>query len=54
MTQQCVNLQMVGSPDGQNMILGKYWLRPRLELPKGDARQLSFDYDATKDSGKGL
>ena len=29
-------------------------LRPRLELPKGDSRQLSFDYDATKDSGKGL
>lgn len=30
-------------------------LRPRLDLPRGaDARQLSFEYDAAKDSGKGL
>jgi hypothetical protein len=30
-------------------------LRPRFDLPKGtDQRQLSFDYDASKDTGKGL
>jgi len=30
-------------------------LRPRLELPKGaDHRQLSFNYDASSDTGKGL
>jgi hypothetical protein len=29
-------------------------LRPRLELSKADSAQLSFDYDAAKDSGKGL
>ena len=42
------------SSDWDDFMVKLNRLRPRLELPKGDSRQLSFDYDAAKDSGKGL